>query len=72
MDLAFVITPMMHRVPATFMQPSAFLRCPVRWLNVISEQRDTITLAPNFAYAMVTKQVGEHEIVALDLSPPYG
>jgi acyl-CoA synthetase (AMP-forming)/AMP-acid ligase II len=68
MGLAFVIAPLIHQVPVTFMQPKAFPKRPARWLRVISKERATITFAPNFAYAMATKRIKEEELAQVDLS----
>ncbi|MDP3274535.1 MAG: fatty acyl-AMP ligase [Deltaproteobacteria bacterium] len=66
--IGFVIAPIMHVVPVTFMSPMQFLRRPSSWLNALSKYKGTITYAPNFAYALAVKRVKEDEIPGLDLS----
>jgi fatty-acyl-CoA synthase len=66
--IGFVIAPIMHQVPVTFLAPMAFLKRPATWLKVLSKHRGTITYAPNFAYALTTKRVRDEEIEGVDLS----
>lgn len=66
--IGFVLAPTLHPVPVTFMPPMTFLRRPALWLNVLSKHRGTITYAPNFAYALVTKRVRDEDIAGIDLS----
>lgn len=66
--IGFVIAPIMHVVPCTFMSPMQFLRRPASWLNALSKYKGTITYAPNFAYALAVKRVKPDEIPGLDLS----
>lgn len=55
-------------IPLSFMSPAAFLRRPNRWLKEISENRCTISGAPNFAYDLCIKRVSEEHKQELDLS----
>jgi acyl-CoA synthetase (AMP-forming)/AMP-acid ligase II len=66
--IGFVIAPIMHVVPVTFLSPMQFLRRPATWLNALTKYKGTITYAPNFAYALAVKRVKEDEIADLDLS----
>lgn len=66
--IGFVIAPIMHVVPCTFLSPMQFLRRPASWLNALSKYKGTITYAPNFAYALAVKRVKPDEIPGLDLS----
>lgn len=56
------------RMPLALMPPTAFLMRPVRWLQMISERRSTISPAPNFAYALCVRRVRPSERADLDLS----
>jgi fatty-acyl-CoA synthase len=38
------------------------------WLDAIDKHRGTITYAPNFAYALVTKRLKDKDVAGLDLS----
>ena len=53
---------------ATLMQPVAFLQRPVRWLQALTAMRGTHTAAPNFAYDLCVRKVGERDLARLDLS----
>jgi acyl-CoA synthetase (AMP-forming)/AMP-acid ligase II len=55
-------------VPLILMSPVAFLLQPVRWLRAISDHRCTLSLAPNFAYALCVKRVRPGDRAGLDLS----
>ncbi len=66
--IGFVMAPIYHVVPVTFLSPMSFLKRPVRWLQLLSEHRGTITYAPNFAYALAVKRVRDRDLQGLDLS----
>ena len=66
--IGFVIAPIHHRVPVTFMSPMTFLKRPATWLEVLSRHRGTITYGPNFSYAITAKRVRDRDIEGLDLS----
>src|SRR5690606_29553939 len=66
--IGFVIAPIHHRVPVSFMSPLSFLKKPAVWLRALSQHRGTITYGPNFAYAITTKRVRDSELEGLDLS----
>ncbi len=66
--IGFVLAPIHHQVPVTFMSPLMFLKRPATWLEYLSKHRGTITYGPNFAYAIATKRVRERDMEGLDLS----
>lgn len=66
--IGFVIAPIHHRVPVTFMSPMTFLKRPVTWLEILSKHRGTITYGPNFSYAITAKRVRDRDLEGLDLS----
>ncbi|MBJ8345780.1 fatty acyl-AMP ligase [Antrihabitans sp. YC2-6] len=51
-----------------FMSPMAFLKRPVRWLQLISRHRANMTIAPNFAYDLVARRIPDEQLDGLDLS----
>lgn len=51
-----------------YMSPTAFLKRPVRWLELVSRYRAEFTVAPNFAYDLIVRRVSEAEAAVLDLS----
>jgi len=61
----FVLYWQLHGV---FMAPYRFIRRPITWLKAISDYGGTLSLAPNFAYALVERRVTEQELTQLDLS----
>lgn len=48
--------------------PVSFVQKPIRWLELMSEQRSTIAVAPNFALELCCDKVTEAQLAALDLS----
>jgi acyl-CoA synthetase (AMP-forming)/AMP-acid ligase II len=54
--------------PVSIMPPLAFLANPVRWLSTIHRHRATLSAAPNFAFELCMKSIGDDEIQGLDLS----
>jgi acyl-CoA synthetase (AMP-forming)/AMP-acid ligase II/acyl carrier protein len=63
-----VLQPLWTGAPCVLMSPAAFLQRPVRWLQLISENRGTISGAPNFAYDLCCRKVTAEERAHLDLS----
>jgi 1-acyl-sn-glycerol-3-phosphate acyltransferase len=55
-------------IPLVVMSPLAFLARPVRWLQAIQTYRGTLSSAPNFAYELCVKKIGDEELAGLDLS----
>ena len=55
-------------MPLVLMSPLAFLARPSRWLQAISRHRGTLTAAPNFAYELCAKKLGDADLAGLDLS----
>lgn len=53
---------------ATIMSPTAFLRRPVRWLEVVDEHDLDWSAAPNFAYDLCARMVTDEQLDGLDLS----
>lgn len=63
-----LLTAIYWRMPLVLMAPTTFLMRPVRWLRAIHRHRGTISMAPNFGYAMCLKRVRPQEREGLDLS----
>jgi len=55
-------------IPITLMPPTAFLARPERWLWAIHQRRGTLSAAPNFAYELCVRKVGDDALEGLDLS----
>ncbi|HSE13509.1 MAG TPA: AMP-binding protein, partial [Rudaea sp.] len=54
--------------PIVIMSPLSFLARPARWLWAIHKHRGTLSAAPNFAYELCIKRIGEEDLQGLDLS----
>jgi 1-acyl-sn-glycerol-3-phosphate acyltransferase len=53
--------------PAVLLSPLAFLTRPARWLRAISAHRATLSAAPNFAFDLCVRRLGESDLEGLDL-----
>ncbi|MGB6483097.1 MAG: AMP-binding protein [Candidatus Acidiferrales bacterium] len=60
--------PLATGIPLVSLSPLAFLTRPVRWLQAINRHRGTLSPAPNFAYELCVRKIGEHDMEGLDLS----
>lgn len=63
-----VLFPLSVGMPCWIMEPEAFLFKPTRWLRAISRFKANISCAPNFAYELCTKSIGESERGTLNLA----
>jgi acyl-CoA synthetase (AMP-forming)/AMP-acid ligase II/3-oxoacyl-(acyl-carrier-protein) synthase len=63
-----IFWPLYTGVATTLIAPDAFIRSPARWLQAISEQRATATMAPNFAFDLCVRRIPEARRAELDLS----
>jgi len=50
------------------MSPLSFIAHPIKWLKAISDNKGTMTAAPNFAYELCLKRIKDEELKGLDLS----
>src|SRR5262249_4487550 len=66
--IGFVLAPLIIRIPIVFIPTMEFVRRPTLWMDVISRHRGTLTFAPNFAFARVTKRTGDKDLARWDLS----
>jgi fatty-acyl-CoA synthase len=55
-------------VPIVILSPLAFLSRPARWLWALHAHGGTVSAAPNFAFDLCVRKVGDDEIQGLDLS----
>jgi len=51
----------------TLVPPEAFVGRPALWLRAIARHRATISVAPNFAYALAAERVSDRDLEGLDL-----
>jgi len=66
--IGFVLAPLFHSIPCTFIPTLSFVRNATLWLDVINRKRGTISFAPNFAYALATKRAKPEQMAKWDLS----
>ncbi|HVJ89990.1 MAG TPA: AMP-binding protein, partial [Labilithrix sp.] len=66
--IGFVVGTIFTDIPVVFLPTASFVRSPRLWLDKVHQHRGTITYAPNFAYALVTKRLKEKDVADLDLS----
>ncbi|MBI3727423.1 MAG: fatty acyl-AMP ligase [Burkholderiales bacterium] len=65
-----LLTPLYGGIPCVSMAPSAFIKRPVRWLQLISTQdadRKVMSGGPNFAYQLCADRVADADISSLRL-----
>lgn len=63
-----VLTPLYVGGTTILMSPGAFLQNPGRWLGAISENKATISGAPNFAFDYCVRRISQEDSARLDLS----
>ncbi|MGW7519510.1 fatty acyl-AMP ligase [Streptomyces sp. NPDC054796] len=68
MGLNVFLWPLLRGDRSVLMEPLAFVRRPLRWLQLIESESLTVSFAPNFAFELCTRKVSEEQAAALDLS----
>ena len=63
-----ILLPIYGGTKATLMSPLSFLQKPQRWLEAIARTRATVSVAPDFAYALCARKIPPEQRVGLDLS----
>lgn len=63
-----IFYPLFLNASVTLMSPTYFLQSPLRWLEIMSREKTSITAAPNFAYDYCVKKISPEQIQTLDLS----
>ena len=66
--IGFVLGPLIYENSIVFIPTLRFIKRPLTWLDVLHDKRATITFAPNFAYALLTKRVKREDASRWDLS----
>ena len=64
--IGFVMSPLVTRTPITFISTLDFLKRPEVWVRTLSDDRGTISFAPNFGYALTARRTPSTD--GLDLS----
>ena len=63
-----LLQPIYQGIPAILMTPKFFIERPMRWLEVISKYRATVSCAPNFAFQLCVERARDSQLQKLDLS----
>jgi len=63
-----VLQPLYVGCPIILMSPASFMKCPLRWLQVITRYEATTSGGPNFAYEACIRSIPPELIATLDLS----
>jgi fatty-acyl-CoA synthase len=66
--IGFVLGTLVCDIPTVLIPTEAFGRRPRIWLESMDKYGGTITFAPNFAFALVTKRTKDKDLEGLDLS----
>ncbi|MCB9941402.1 MAG: AMP-binding protein [Planctomycetaceae bacterium] len=62
-----LLMPFYVGVPCYFMSPLAFIKRPLRWLELISRYRVTHSQGPNFAYDLCIRKANIEQLANIDL-----
>ena len=63
-----LLEPLYSGCKTVLMSPSEFIQRPLKWLELITKHKGTISGGPNFAYDACVVRIPEREFEALDLS----
>src|SRR5215468_6264929 len=66
--IGFVLSPIVGHISAVFIPTLSFIKNATLWMETLHKHRGTISFAPNFAYALVTKRAKPDQIARWDLS----
>lgn len=54
--IGFLVAPMMSQLSLDLLEPSAFARRPLTWLDIISRNKGTLSYSPSFGYELCVKR----------------
>ncbi|TCP59318.1 amino acid adenylation domain-containing protein [Tumebacillus sp. BK434] len=63
-----ILQPLYTGYPVTLMAPVDFIQKPLRWLELITATRATVSGGPNFAYDLCVQKISPEQRDGLDLS----
>ncbi len=66
--IGLVLAPVIYGIPAVYIPTLTFIKNATSWLETIHKYKGTLSFAPNFAYALVTKRAKAEQIARWDLS----
>lgn len=66
--VGFVLTPIATQLSVDYLRTQDFAMRPRQWLNLMSRNRGTVSVAPPFGYDLCVRRCSESEVANLDLS----
>ena len=63
-----ILAPLAAGCSTVLMSPMEFIQRPIRWLELVTRYRGTISGAPNFAYDACVSRIPDEHLEGLDLS----
>src|SRR5712672_658638 len=66
--IGMVLCPVVVHMPAVYIPTISFIKNATLWMETMHKHRGTMTFAPNFAYALVTRRARPGQIARWDLS----
>jgi fatty-acyl-CoA synthase len=66
--IGMVLCPIVVHMPAVYIPTISFIKNATLWMETMHKHGGTLTFAPNFAYALVTKRARRDQIARWDLS----
>jgi fatty-acyl-CoA synthase len=66
--IGLVLAPVFLRIPTVFIPTLSFIKNATIWMETLHKYKGTLTFAPNFAYALVTKRARAEQLARWDLS----
>ncbi|HEX4382961.1 MAG TPA: fatty acyl-AMP ligase [Myxococcales bacterium] len=66
--IGLVLAPVFLKIPTVFIPTLSFVKNATLWMETLSKYKGTLSFAPNFAYALVTKRARAEQLARWDLS----
>jgi fatty-acyl-CoA synthase len=66
--VGFVLTPVATQLSVDYLRTQDFAMRPRQWLNLLSRNRGSVSVAPPFGYDLCARRCSESDIAGLDLS----
>ncbi|MBY0420820.1 MAG: fatty acyl-AMP ligase, partial [Parvularculaceae bacterium] len=66
--IGFMLAPMFGQRSVDFLSTSDFVRRPLLWLRLMTDNRTTVTYSPSFGYELAARRVARADDGAIDLS----
>lgn len=63
-----LLQPLFSAIPLVLTSPHYFLERPIRWLELVSNHRATVSGGPDFSYRLLLERVKSSQLAQLDLS----